>query len=145
VTALLVAAALCLRALAPADRTRCVVGALFATYLALWTLHWTGGPWPPHSLALDVALALAVAALVWRTRARSALALLAACYGHFVVQARLLPIPTTTVGWGETVVAFGFALLAGSLLTSYRLRAYQPSVAAGPQRRAFGSQRDPEG
>jgi hypothetical protein len=113
------------------ERTRLLVGALFATYLAVWTLRWSSGPWPAHMVGLDVALTLAVLGWLWRTRGRLALLPLAACYGHLVVQARLLPIPTSSVGWGETIVGFGFALLAASLLTSYRLRAFDPRSADG--------------
>jgi hypothetical protein len=113
------------------ERTRLFIGALFASYLAVWTLRWSSGPWPAHMLGVDVALTLAVVGFVWRTRARLPLLPLAACYGHFVVQARLLPIPTSSVGWGETIVGFGFALLAGSLLTSYRLRAFDPRATDG--------------
>jgi hypothetical protein len=176
VTALLVAAALCLRALAPAfaaapeaprphaatpapdpyragdasawateppvvlvdgalvegavvgaaERTRSFGGALIAIYLAAWTAGWTGSAWPHHMLALDLALTFAVMAFTWRTGARAILVPLVASYGHYALAAHLIPAPRTTAGWGETIVGVGFALLAASLLASYRLRTYDP-------------------
>lgn len=127
VTALLVTAALCLRAFSqaygPAERARAVAGGLFAFYLSAWTLRWSGGPWPIHELALDGTLTTMVLVTVWRVRAWSALASLAVTYLHFVVQARLVPPPRSHLEWGATAVALGFVLLAGSLAASYRLRA----------------------
>jgi hypothetical protein len=107
---------------ASAERARAWAGAAFALHLAAWTVPWTGGAGPPHVLALDVALTLAVALLVWRARAHASLVPLGVCYLHFVVQARLVPAPRTTVEWGASAVALGFVLLAGSLAASYRLR-----------------------
>jgi hypothetical protein len=108
----------------PAERARCFAGALFAAYLAAWTLGWSNGPWPSHIVALDVALAFAVALFVWRTRTRAALLPLAASTLHFAIKAGLLPRPTGSVAWGKTAIAFGFVLLFASLFTSYRTRAY---------------------
>jgi len=105
-----------------AERARAFVGALFLAYLALWTLPWTHGAWPAHQLALDAALGLAVALGCWRLRTRFPLLPLFLTYGHLVVRARLIPVPTTSVAWGETVIVLGFVLLGGSLLASYRLR-----------------------
>ena len=102
------------------ERQRSLVGALFGTYLAVWTVHWSHGPWPPHMVGLDAALGLLVALVVWRTRLRSPLVPLLVCYGHLVVERRLVPVPASAVSMGETLVALGFALLVGSLVTSYR-------------------------
>lgn len=105
-----------------AERMRLLTGALFAVYLATWTLGWTGGAWPAHVLALDLALAVAVALLAWRARVRLALVPFAAGAMHLVVQAHLVPAPQSLLGWGGTAVGLGFALLLGSLAASYRLR-----------------------
>jgi hypothetical protein len=130
VIALLAAASLCLRAMSPSsplivgapERGRLLSGALFAGYLALWTLHWSGGSWPAHSVGLDLCVTVAVALMIWRSHIRCVLLPLAACYCHLVLQAHLLPMPSSVAAWGEAAVALGFALLAGSLFTSYRLR-----------------------
>jgi len=108
--------------LGPGERARSLAGALFATYLAAWTVSWPTGPWPVHMLALDLALTVGIAILVWCTRVRSAVVPLVASYGHWVLTAHVVPVPRSSVAWGESAVALGFALLAGSLLASYRLR-----------------------
>jgi hypothetical protein len=118
----------------PAERARAFAGALFAGHLALWTLSWSHGPWPSHVALLDLALTLGVVAFVWRLRVRSALAPLAVCYAHFLVQAHLIPKPRSSAEWGATIIAVGFLLLGGSLGVSYRLR----GLHAGPMDRAPG-------
>lgn len=45
---------------------------------------------------------------------------------HLLAQEHLLPPPWTAAQWGATFVGLGFLLLAGSLATSYRLRAIPP-------------------
>jgi hypothetical protein len=114
-----------------AQRVRSLVGALFAVHLAVWTFGWTGGPWPPHVLALDAGLTVVVLLAAWRTRVRSTLVPLAAWHGHLLMAHRLLPMPTSSAAWGETTVALGFALLAASLFTSYRLRTYNSGGDTG--------------
>ena len=112
-----------------AERARLLTGAAFALYLAAWTAPWTGGGWPAHVLVLDLALTVLVVLAVWRARVRAfpaplaPIAALAASYGHFVVQAQLVPAPRSSGEWGASAVALGFVLLLGSLATSYRLRA----------------------
>jgi hypothetical protein len=114
----------------PGEQVRLLTGALFAAYLGGWTARWSHGAWPAHVLALDAALGLVVVLAVWRTHVRLPLLPLAACYGHLVVESRILPMPASTVAWGETIVALGFALLAGSLAVTFRLRTYTaPGVA----------------
>jgi hypothetical protein len=107
--------------LGPHERARAFVGALFALYLAAWTFRWSGGPWPAHVLALDLALTAAVLLFAWRTRTRSSLAPLALAHAHHVVVAGLVPAPKTSAQWGATAVALGFVLLGACLATSYRL------------------------
>ena len=116
--------------LAPhAERMRLLAGALFAAYLGVWTLGWTGGAWPAHVLLLDLALAVAVALFSLRSRTRLALAPLAASALHLVVVSHLVPAPQTLVGWGAAAVGLGFGLLLFSLAASYRLR--RPEHDAG--------------
>jgi hypothetical protein len=105
-----------------AERMRLVAGALFAAHLAVWTLGWSGGPWPAHVAALDLALTAVVLLFVWRARVRIALAPLFGCYAHFVVQAHLVAAPRSLLEWGGTAVGLGFALLIASLAATYRLR-----------------------
>jgi hypothetical protein len=108
--------------LGPAERARCVAGSFFAAYLATWTRGWSGGPFPAHLVALDLGLTLGVALWVWRTRARSPLLPLALTWVHLLVESRVVPLPSGTIAWGETVVTAGFALLAASLGASVVLR-----------------------
>jgi hypothetical protein len=101
---------------------RLAAGSIFSLYLAAWTLDWSGGPWPAHALALDLALGVVVIVGAWRARARYALAPLGATYLHALFQAGLVPAPRSLVEWGGAAVALGFAILVGSLAASYRLR-----------------------
>lgn len=109
-----------------AERMRLLTGALFAVYLAVWTLGWSGGPWPAHVLALDLALTALVLLLVWRARVRVMLAPLAGCFLHTLLQKDLVPAPRSLLEWGGTAVALGFALLLASLAASYQLRRRDP-------------------
>lgn len=106
---------------------RLAAGSLSSLYLGLWTLRWSGGPWPGHLVALDVALGAIVLFAVARYRARVALVPLAATTVHFVVASRLVSLPDTMLGWGALATTLGFVLLGGSLTVSYRLRA-RPAV-----------------
>ena len=105
-----------------AERHRALVGSIAALYLALWTLHWSGGPWPAHVLAFDLAMTLAMLLVAWRANARIARLPPIACVTHYILSAGLVPVPRSLVAWGETAVAVGFLLLFVSLGTSYRLR-----------------------
>ncbi len=82
-----------------------------------------------RSSSRTLVLAVVVALVVWRTRAWTIVVPLALSAAHFAIQARLVPVPRTTVAWGETSVAVGFVLLAGALFTSYRLRPRAPARA----------------
>ena len=104
-------------------KQRLLVGAVFASYLAVWTMGWSSGPWPAHVLALDLGLTAMVIAAAWKARVRIALAPLLGSYAHFVLQAGLVPAPRSLVEWGASAMGLGFVLLLGSLATSYRLRA----------------------
>jgi hypothetical protein len=120
-----------------AARARLLAGALFGLYASIWTLGWSGGALPPHLVALDAALVVAVAALVWRLRARLALAPLAAIGVHAVFASGLVPPPRSLLEWGAASVVLGFLLLVISLVTSYRLRHLQaPAEHAARSRRA---------
>jgi hypothetical protein len=103
-------------------RMRLLTGAGFALYLSAWTLGWSVGPWPAHVVALDIGLTVVVIAAAWKARVRALLAPLLVSYLHFVVQAGIVPAPRSLVEWGASAVGLGFALLAASLATSYRLR-----------------------
>ena len=105
-----------------AERMRLLTGALFATYLGVWTLAWSGGDWPAHVLVLDLAAAAVVLLFAWRARARVAVVPLAGVAMHAVVQAHLVPAPRSLLEWGAAAVGLGFALLLASLAASYRLR-----------------------
>lgn len=122
-----------------AERARAMSGALFATYLGLWTCRWSEGPWPAHVLALDVVLALVIAVAAWRTRVRAPLIVpFALDVAHLVIASRLVPLPRSASGWGATVITLGFVLLGGSLAASYRMRSWvtegaEPAEAPRPR------------
>jgi hypothetical protein len=107
------------------ERLRCWSGAIFSLYLGLWTMRWSNGASPHHIVVLDIALTLVVVAAAWRSRARfTFLVPLAVTYAHLIVQERLIPIPKSEATLGEAAIAFGFALLGGALLVSYKLRGF---------------------
>jgi len=115
----------------PDATARLLAGAVFGVYLSAWTAGWSGGSWPAHVLALDVLLTAVVIAAAWKARVRVGLAPLLGTYLHFVAQAGLVPVPRSLVQWGASAVGLGFALLVGSLVTSYRLRATSPESTRG--------------
>ena len=116
----------------PATLLRLLSGSVFALYLSVWTIGWSGGAWPAHLLALDGLLTVAVALLVWKGRMRLVLVPLAATYFHLAVQAQLVSAPTTVLQWGATCVGLGFALLAASLVGSVLLRRLERREATAP-------------
>jgi len=114
----------------PGATSRLLTGSLFAVYLAVWTFGWTGGAWPAHLLALDLALTAAVVVIAVKPRIRSGLAPLVVSYAHFAVQTGLVAAPHSIVQWGASAVGVGFALLVASLVASYCLRDFGNSRAA---------------
>lgn len=121
------------------ERARSYVGAFFALYLSAWTTRWSGGPWPAHLVWLDAALTIALLIAAWKLHSRAVLAPLAPVYAHLVVAAQIISAPRSPVEWGATFVGMGFALLVGSIATSYRLRLYplgptRPSAGVDPER-----------
>ncbi len=116
----------------PATLVRLLSGTVFALYLSVWTIGWSGGAWPAHLLALDALLTVAVALLVWKAGARLILVPLGVTYFHFAVQAQLVSAPTTALGWGAACVGLGFALLAASLVGSVLLRRLEGREATAP-------------
>ncbi|WP_394830224.1 hypothetical protein LVJ94_27320 [Pendulispora rubella] len=109
-------------ALGDAARMRLFVAAIAASYLAVWTLGWSGGPWPAHAFALDLAMILAMVLVAWRARTRIPAVPPVMSLVHGVLAAGLVPMPHSLVAWGSTIIAMGFALLVASLATSYGLR-----------------------
>jgi hypothetical protein len=101
---------------------------LLTGYLALWTFGWTGGAFPAHRAALDIAVTAVSLLLLAKLRARFLLIPLSVTYAHMAVQMGLLSSPTSAFEWGATMVGVGFGLLGASLLVSYVLRAH-PSRA----------------
>lgn len=110
----------------PASRMRLVAGALVAAYLAAWTFGWSGGPFPEHIIALDVALAVALALHAQNAQSRLPFVALPPIFAHYLVTTRILTAPGTAGGWGMLFVALGFVLLIASLAVSHRLRATAP-------------------
>ncbi|MDB4993865.1 MAG: hypothetical protein JWM74_1297 [Myxococcaceae bacterium] len=121
-SALMSAAVFTLHALSKRTAPRHVAWAGYAVFLAAWTASWSGGAWPQHIVLLDVALSVALASFVWRRGQRSVLWPLFASYLHWSIQTRVVRVPQSTLSWGVTTVAAGFALLLVSLFTSWRLQ-----------------------
>jgi hypothetical protein len=101
---------------------RLSIGAFCSLYLSVWTIGWSGGSLPEHVIALDLLLAAATALVIWKARAWSALAPLAAMILHLAIQRRQLTAPASPAQWGVSAVGLGFGLLVASLLVSFRLR-----------------------
>jgi hypothetical protein len=104
------------------SRTRCFAAAALALHLALWTAAWSGGAFPAHVVALDVAVSIVVLAIVLRSRVVAPLFPLGALHLHAAAAHGLVRTPRSIVEWGITCVSAGFALLAASLLASARAR-----------------------
>ncbi len=115
---------------------RLLIGSFSSLYLAAWTARWSGGALPQHVIALDLLLAVAAAVVVWRERARAALAPAAVAYLHLAVQTRYLTAPTSPAQWGGAAVGLGFSLLVLSLLASWRWRPSALSASEEPHDRA---------
>jgi hypothetical protein len=116
------AAHVCMVSASVSAAQRLLTGALFSAYLGIWTLGWSGGPFPQHIFALDLFVSAIVLGLVWRARMRVALGPLGLSYVHWVLQARIIPAPQSILEWGAVSVGSGFALLLGSIVASYFLR-----------------------
>lgn len=109
--------------------SRWFFGALAMAYLSAWTMGWSGGDWPAHIASLDLLLTAGLGVGGWLSRTRTIFVPATTLWGHFAWQAGLVPQPHSLRDWGVTIVVLGFALLAASLATSYRLR---PRLAAPP-------------
>lgn len=114
------------------EMVRLFSGAVICTYLAVWMLRWSGGPWPEHFVPLDLLLACVVVLMVWKARARLVLAPLLMTYLHMVVQRELIPAPSSTLQWGAVSVGVGFGLLIVSLAVAWWYR--HPSDKANDAR-----------
>ena len=123
------AVGLCFVSAPPPQLRRLLGGSLFAFYLSSWTVGWSGGALPEHSLYLDALLTMGVALLVWRVRARGVLLPLVLTYLHLATQAGLVGAPHGALQLGLWAVSIGFVLLLGSLALAYRLR---PGVRGPP-------------
>ncbi len=106
-----------------AERGRLLTGAVFAAYVAAWTVAWSNGPWPVHVIPLDAALAVACVVFIWRRRSPTPVLPLSLAGAHLIAERRLLPVPSSAPGWGAAIVVLGFVLLAVSLLASYLAQA----------------------
>jgi hypothetical protein len=108
-----------------ADRpamVRLFSGAACCAYLSAWTFGWSGGAWPEHVVALDLALTAVAALLVWRARARLVIAPLVAMCFHLLAAKQIITAPSSTLQWGVLSVGIGFALLVVVVVTSWQLR-----------------------
>jgi hypothetical protein len=110
---------------------RLLTGSLFAVYLASWTCGWSGGPWPAHIVLLDGLLAAALLFMAVPLRGRIAFVPLAATSLHLALERGWIATPRSTLGWGATSTALGFAVMLVALGVSWLLsrRARAPVTA----------------
>lgn len=101
-------------------RARLLVGAFTCLHLSAWTLGFRGGHYLEHVVALDIALVVALALVGWRFRSMVPIAPLGLGVAHAL--AGRISAPRNALEWGAASVLLGFALLGGSLVTSYLLR-----------------------
>ncbi len=113
-----------------AARERLFAGALASAHLSAWTVLTTGGLWRTHVVWLDLVLVVVLAAMSWRARRPYALAPAAALGAHVAITIGWLHVPRGAAEYGVWAIGLGFALLGGSLATSWRLAAPRPREAA---------------
>ena len=97
------------------EMLRLLSGAAGLAYLAIWTHGWGGGPWPAHVLPLDLALVTAGVVVAWSTRTAAPLSPGFLTCLHWIVAARVIPMPRTATDQALFHVVAGFVLLIGSL------------------------------
>ncbi len=108
---------------APAsERVRLLSGALGCATISMWLLGWPGGEAPAHLWWLDVGVAIVAGIMAHRARNLLPATVPVTLAVHLIVTLRLVPLPTTDIGWALTTITAGFALLAASLLASVRFR-----------------------
>ena len=98
-----------------AEMLRLLSGAAGLTYLAIWTHGWLGGPWPAHVLPLDLALVAAGIVVAWSTRTAAPVAPGVLTCAHWIIAARVIPIPRSETHQAIAHVIAGFVLLLVSL------------------------------
>ncbi|MFO0670643.1 MAG: hypothetical protein U0235_13600 [Polyangiaceae bacterium] len=119
-----------------AERARTIAGIVLMTHVAVWTFGWRGhaclgaAGFPPHVLALDLALALNLVFVAWRSRTLSAIVPGLPVLADLALE--IVPRPTTAFGWGLSTIVSGFALFLGSLVVSYWLRDVEAPVTQRP-------------
>jgi len=108
---------------------RLLLGAAVSLYVGLWTLGWSGGPWPQHMLILDATLVLGLTLAFYRSHRLVRLAPVVATLAHLSIQRGWVSAPEGAHQWGLASVGLGFAFLLGSLAVSYRLRRHVSTAA----------------
>lgn len=97
------------------EMLRLLSGAAGLAYLAIWTHGWGGGPWPGHVLPLDLALVATGVVVAWSTRTAAPLSPGFLTCLHWVIAARVIPMPKTATHQALAHVVAGFILLLASL------------------------------
>lgn len=106
---------------APPERLRLLSGALVMGHLGAWSTGWQGGAFPSHVLLLDAALVAFAVALVLTAGGRAILAYVATIGAHALVEARLVPVPSSATGWGVVTLGAGFVLLLLAIFVSHKV------------------------
>lgn len=115
----------------PAALHRLLAAAAWSAHLSLWTAGWAGGDWPEHRIVLDVALALACAFAVWKSRRALSASPVVVTYVHLGIAVGWITAPRDALQWGLASIGLGFALLVCALGATWRWRVRED---AEPQR-----------
>jgi hypothetical protein len=109
-----------------ASLVRLLTGSLVAVYLAMWTYGWSGGPWPLHITLLDGLMAAAALLAASSLGVRIVFVPVVATYLHLAVERGIITSPRSTLGWGATSAAMGFAVTFISLMVSWLMARHAP-------------------
>jgi hypothetical protein len=112
-----------------AEARRYLVGGVFALYVSLWTMGWSGGVLPAHPLWLILGLTVCLLLLAWRGGRTLPALLEAGVLAHLLVQWGMIGAPRSLLQWGTMALSAGFALLVVGFCISWFAR----GGARGPQ------------
>ena len=98
-----------------------MVGAVVSAYLAVWTVRWTGGALPLHSLWLDAAVVLVCVGVAGHRRRRALVAPIVPILVHTAAQRGWISEPQGSLEWGIAATCAGFVSLLGAVWSTWHL------------------------